>query len=153
MPKKFLFIGIALITVAVFVLIALGIWLGSFIGGSSGTGPSPYSAVLLSSGDVYFGKLSWFPSPRLSKVWVMQKQIDQNNQQQLSVVQFEKSFWGPLDELYLNWKEVLWWARLRGDSQLVKAIENPSAIEQQQLAPPSSPDTFRGPSEQPPSPR
>lgn len=136
MPKKLLIIGITLVVVAVLVLIALGIWLGSAIsGGSNKIAVSPYSAVYLSNGDMYFGILSWFPKPHLSKVWILQRQADQNNQSQLSVAEFTKAFWGPVDEIYLNSKQIVWWSRLRSDSQFVRAINNPSLVEQQQLSP------------------
>ncbi|MBI4084969.1 MAG: hypothetical protein HY432_00465 [Candidatus Liptonbacteria bacterium] len=150
MVKKFLIIGIALVVVAVFALIVLGAWLGSVITGSSETGPSPYSAVLLSNGDMYFGKLSWFPRAHISGVWVLQKQADQSGQQQFSIAQLEKAFWGPVGELYLNSKEIVWWGSLRKDSQLVQVMQNPQALQQQNSQ--TSADTFKGPSAQPPSP-
>src|SRR3989344_724053 len=133
MPKKILIIGVTLVVIAVLVLIALGIWLGSVIsGGSNKAVASPYSAVYLSNGDMYFGVLSWVPNPHLSNVWVLQKQTDQNNQQQLGIIKFDKAFWSPVDEIELNSKQIVWWSRLRNDSQLVRAINNPALVEQQQ---------------------
>jgi len=132
-PKKFAIVGILLVVVAVVAMVTLGIWLGSEIsGGSNKAAASPYSGVYLSNGDMYFGVLSWFPKPRLSNVWVVQKQTDQNNQPQFNVAQFTKAFWAPMDEIYLNPKEIVWWSRLRSDSQLAKVMGNPSIAQQQQ---------------------
>ncbi len=151
LPKKFIIITILL--VAVFV--AFGIWLGTYLSQPSQTGPSEYSAVYLSTGDIYYGKLNWFPWPRLTNVWILQRNIGQNNQVQLGLGQFTNAFWGPMDEVYLNPKQIVFWARLRSDSQVVKAIQNPSALQQPQVpaTPPSATSTFRGPSTPPPTSR
>ncbi len=132
-PKKFAVIGILLVVVAVFIMVAIGVWLGSIIGGGSNkVTASPYSAVYLSNGDMYFGVLSWFPKPRLTNVWLIQRTVDKDNQQQVGVAQFNKAFWGPMDELSLNSKEIVWWVRLRSDSQLAQAMKNPPVDQQQQ---------------------
>ncbi len=135
-PKKFALTGILLIVVAVFIIIGIGIWLGSAIsGGSSKVTASQYSAVYLSNGDMYFGSLSWFPKPRLSNVWLIQRTVDKDNQQQVGVAQFNKAFWAPMDEINLNPKEIVWWTRLQSNSELVKAMDNPSLLQQQQAQP------------------
>ncbi|MDO8664133.1 MAG: hypothetical protein Q7K44_01065 [Candidatus Liptonbacteria bacterium] len=136
-PKKFVVAGILLVVVAVVIMISVGVWLGSAISGGSSSKAvaSPYSAVYLSNGDMYFGVLSWFPKPRLSNVWLLQRQVDKDNQPQISVGQFTKAFWAPMDELSLNPKEIIWWVRLRSDSQLAKAMNNPPADQQQQQPP------------------
>ncbi len=132
-PKKFVVAGISLVVVAVVIMISVGVWLGSVIGGGSNkVVASPYSAVYLSNGDMYFGVLSWFPRPRLSNVWLLQRQVDKDNQPQISVGQFTKAFWAPMDELSLNPKEIVWWVRLRNDSQLAQAMKNPPVDQQQQ---------------------
>ncbi len=133
--KKSVVIGISLIVVvAIVAMIGVGIWLGSTISGSSASKAvaSPYSVVYLSNGDMYFGALSWFPKPHLSNVWLLQRTVDKDNQPQVSVAQFNKAFWAPMDELNLNPREIVWWSRLRTDSQLVKAMDNPPTAQQQQ---------------------
>ncbi len=134
--KKFAVIGILLILVAIVAMIGIGVWLGSNIGGSSASkvGASPYSAVYLANGDMYFGLLSWFPKPHLSNVWLIQRTVDKNNQQQVGVAQFTKAFWAPMDEISLNPSQIVWWTRLQNSSQLVQAMENPSLLQQQQQA-------------------
>ena len=146
--------GIVLVLVAVITVAFLGAWLGSFLtGGGFVKNASAYSAVYLSNGDMYFGVLSWFPKPHLSKVWLLQRQLDQNNQPQTNVAEFSKAFWAPVDDLYLNSKQIIWWSRLRSDSALAGAMNNPSLLmqTQQQTQQPVPTDTFKGPSTQPPS--
>lgn len=149
--KRFLIISVLIFL----ILIGLGIWIGSNLSQPNPSGPSEYSAVYLSTGDIYYGILSWFPWPHLKNVWLLQRSVDQNNQPQLSIAPFSRAFWGPVDEVYLNPKQVIFWTRLRNDSQVLKAIQNPSALQQQPQAqqPASSAaptSTFRGPSTQPP---
>lgn len=160
MSKKIVTIGVTLVVVAVLVLVALGIWLGSLIMGgdkSDAAAPSQYSVVSLATGEMYFGKLSWFPSPHLSKVWTLQRQVDKDNQTQMSLAEYGKAFWGPVDDLSINPKEIVWWSRLRNDSQIAKAIDNPSLLQQQQQQAPASGNgasgssNFRGPSTPPPA--
>lgn len=154
MPSKKFLIITALI---VLLFIGLGIWVGSYLSSqqSNPSGPSEYSAVYLSTGDIYYGVLSWFPLPHLKNVWLLQRSVDQNNQQQLGIAPFNRAFWGPVDEIYLNPKQVIFWTRLRNDSQVLKAIQNPSALQQQPqaqqpVASPAPANTFRGPSAPPP---
>lgn len=129
------------LVLAVVVIIALGLWLGfKFIGPKDPAGPSEYSAVYLSTGDIYFGKLSWFPWPHMKNVWFMQRGVDQQNQTQLGLAPLKNAFWGPVDEIYLNSKQVIFWTSLRNDSQVAQALANPSAVslsQQQQPSPPS----------------
>lgn len=126
--KKFLITALAVIVLA---FIGLGVWIGSNLRQPDPAGPSEYSAVYLSTGDIYYGILSWFPSPRLKNVWFLQKSVDQNNQPQLGIAPFNRAFWGPVDEVYLNPKQIIFWTRLRNDSQVLKAIQNPDALQPQ----------------------
>ena len=123
----------ALIVLLGLVLMGLGVWLGSLAFGSGSanpSGPSPYSAVYLSTGDIYYGKLSWFPSPHLTDVWLLQRQQDAQGQAQVAVEPFNSSFWGPVDEIDLNPRQIVFWTRLRNDSKLAQALSNPSLLEQ-----------------------
>lgn len=129
MSKKLLVSLIALIV----VLIGIGIWLGMMAMGSkdAASAPSAYSVVEMMNGSVYFGKLSWYPSAKLSNAWVLQRGVDEKNQAQVGVVPIDRAFWNPVNELHLNPDQVVSWSRLRSDSQLVKALENPQAYQQQ----------------------
>jgi hypothetical protein len=106
---------------------ATWIWM-DVLAAQNPNGPSPYSAVYLTSGDVYFGKLSWFPSPHMTDVWYLNRTAGPNGQAQISVAPFKGAFWGPMDEINFNPKQILYWTRLSNASQLVKGLENPSSL-------------------------
>ncbi|MBM3257451.1 MAG: hypothetical protein FJY98_03985 [Candidatus Liptonbacteria bacterium] len=125
MTRRFkIFLG-----VLVLVLVLLGVWAGSLL--SAKKDASGYTAVFLVTGDVYFGKLSWFPWPKLTHAWFLQRSVGQDNQPQLGLAPFTSVFWGPAGDVYLNPKQILFWAPIKSDSQVAKAIDNPSSIQQQ----------------------
>jgi hypothetical protein len=123
---------IIVIVVAAVVLIGLGIWAGVALvsAGQNPAGPSPYSAVYLTTGDIYFGRLSWFPMPHLTDAWVLQRTQNAQGQTQVGVAPFVSSFWGPVDEIDLSPQQIVFWTRLRNDSQLAQALANPSSVQQ-----------------------
>ena len=94
-------------------------------------GPSPYSAVYLTSGDIYFGKLSWFPEPHMTDVWYLDRSVDSSGQTQVSIAPFQGAFWGPMDEVTLNPQQILFWTSISKSSQLVADLNNPSLLQQQ----------------------
>ena len=127
-----------IVVVVVLVVIGLGIWLGVWISGAIGGGAasnpdaaSPYSAVYLTTGDVYFGKLSWFPSPHMTDVWFLQHSTAADGQTQFGVAPFTSLFWTPVDAISFNEKQIVFTTRLKNGSQLVQAIENPQSVQQQ----------------------
>ena len=130
MNKKLIIVALVVV-----VIVALGVWLAVSLT-ASGSGSSEYSAVYLTSGDIYFGKLTWFPHPRLTSVWLLQRTVGEQNQPQLGVAPFTSAFWGPIDEIRLNPKEVIFWTRLRLDSELARAFRNPASV---QPPPPQTP--------------
>lgn len=138
--KLILMFGVLLVAI-----LGVGVWLGVSMNGQSAAGASAYSQVVMSNGDVYFGKLSWFPTPKLTDVWVLQRSMDGQNQPQLGVSQFSKALSGPVGDLYLNQASIISWAPLRNDSQFVQAFINPSAVQQA-----SQPTQPQGPSALPP---
>lgn len=127
---KVIFFGIIIVAV-----IALAVWAGILIAGMqpgvNPDAPSPYSAVYLSTGDIYFGKLSWFPSPHMTNVWFIQRNTDQSGQTQVSFVPMKSVFYGPMDEINFNAQDIVFSTRLKNSSQIVRAMENPSAVGQQ----------------------
>src|SRR3989344_8642132 len=98
--KKYLII----FAVIVIVIVIAAIWFVlKFFVAPDPAGPSPYSAVYLATGDIYYGKLSWFPRPKLREVWFLQRGVDpQSGQAQFGLNRFATAFWGPVDEMYLN---------------------------------------------------
>lgn len=98
-----------------------------------------YWAVYLDTGDVYFGKLNRFPKSSLTDVYFLQRNPD-DQQNPLSLTKFNQAFWGPEDKIYLNKKNIIWKAKLKGDSQIVQFIKNPQANQnEQQAQPPAQP--------------
>ena len=140
-----------LIAVLVVVLVGVGVWLGQNLNKPSGDSASKYSVVAMANGEIFFGKLSWFPKLHLTNAWVLQQTRDENDQAQLGVVPLSSALWKPVSEIYLNPEQVVSWAKLSKDSQMVQAFENPTSLGQQGAGqPPVSTSTFQGPSANPP---
>jgi len=141
----------SIIVIVVFVAIGAGVWM-AIENANNPNGPSPYSAVYLTSGDVYFGKLSWFPQPHLTDVWYLQRATGADGQTQVSVQPLKNVFWGPVNDITLNTSQILFTARLSNASQLVNNFENPPSSEQPSAsASPTSSTVFNGPSSVPPT--
>jgi hypothetical protein len=116
--NKTLLIVVIVLLLALIVVIAWQFFWGT---------PS-YYAVYLRTGEVYFGKLSRFPSFSLSSVYLLQVN-SQNQQNPVNIQKFSSVFWGPEDFIKLNREEVVWYTKLRSDSQLVRLIEtNPDLL-------------------------
>jgi hypothetical protein len=111
---------IAFFVVILIIFIIVTVWLVLKLNNNSAQ--SEYSAVYLSNGEIYFGKLSWFPSPHLSDVFFIQRVADEENPS-LSLQPFNSVIWGPENEINLNSKEIIFWTNLRPDSQVVQIIE------------------------------
>ncbi len=128
--------NVAVVIAVVVALVALGASAGFFIGDTLFTrDASPYSAVYLVTGDIYFGKLSWFPHPHLTSVWLLQRGVNGQNQPQFAVVPLKSVVWGPGDRMDLNERQIVFWTRLAGNSPVVKAIENPQVLQGTQPIP------------------
>lgn len=157
MSKKIVIGVLAVFVVLVAAGVWAGLWLVSLSRPANPAGPSPYTAVYMTTGDVYFGKFSSFPKPRMTDVWFLQRSAGQDNQPQYGIVPFGNAFWGPVNEVNLNANQILFWASLRNDSQVVKVLQNPSSAQQNGLIPTAAGvqapqgGGFKGPSEQPPS--
>jgi hypothetical protein len=141
--NKIIFFGILIV-----VVIVLAVWVGILIAGmQSGSNPdsaSPYSAVYLSTGDIYFGKLSWFPSPHMTDVWLITRSQDQSGQAQTSLIPFKSVLWGPMDEISFNSQDIVFSTRLKNGSQIVSAMENPSSATSGQNGTAGTPTTNNG---------
>ncbi|MCL5006905.1 MAG: hypothetical protein M1153_02065 [Patescibacteria group bacterium] len=93
-------------------------------------GKTTYYAVYLSSGDIYFGQLSFFPSLTMTNAYLLQVN-SQNQQNPYSLSSFSNAFWKPAGRIDLNRSRVLWIAPLASDSPVAQAIVNPQAFQQQ----------------------
>lgn len=98
----------------------------------TGNNSDTYSAVFLSNGQVYFGKIKENNSKEiiLDNVFYLQS----NNQSavsgqsiqgsQFTLVKLGNELHGPTDELFINKQNVLFYEYLRSDSQVVQSIKN-----------------------------
>ena len=122
---------IIIVIVVALVFIGAGVWIGLRLGnnssGGNGTALSPYSAVYLSTGDVYFGKLSWFPSPHLEDAWYLDRTTDASGNTVVNVYPFNKVIWGPSDTIYFNSQQIILWTPLAANSGVVQVLDNPAA--------------------------
>ena len=119
-------------------MLGVGILLGMNWGGSEGSDSSPYSAVYLETGDIYFGKLKWFPSPHMERVTYYQNAVDEQNRPAPGVAAFTGAFWKPIDKIYFNRKHIVFWTRLSKESQVAKAFDNPDLFSQPPQIPASN---------------
>lgn len=107
----------------VFFVVALIIILVAIIYWRQNKIEKPYYAVYLENGDIYFGKLSFFPYLSLKDVYFLQKNPS-DSQNPFSVLKFENAFWGPENKIYINKEKIIWKTRLRDDSQVLNIIKS-----------------------------
>lgn len=119
--------------IVVVVLAALGCAARYFWMGGSQIDNSRYQAVFLSNGQVYFGKIHdyYTEHPYLTSVYYIQAQNGQaststaaageTNQQ---LVKLGGEIHGPDDEMILNKQSILFVENLKGDSKVVKLIQD-----------------------------
>ena len=93
---------------------------------------SPYSAVFLANGQVYFGKMVSKNDSEfvLSDVFYLQISGDaattqaQLSQPKFSLIKLGNELHGPTNELYINTSQILFYEKLRNDSKVVESIKN-----------------------------
>lgn len=78
-----------------------------------------YVAVYLETGEIYFGSMRWFPSPRLSNVMFLQ----QTQEQGLQLDSFTNAVWQPQEPLHISRDKIVFWTYLAPTSPVVQAIE------------------------------
>jgi hypothetical protein len=88
----------------------------------------PYMAVYLTTGDIYFGKVSNFPCIKISDAWFLQRSEDGN----LGLQKFSDAVWLPTGEIKISRDQVVFTAKLSKDSPIIQAIEG-KAVPQQQV--------------------
>ena len=126
--SKSLFITI--VVVIVLLLVGAGVWVGVIMingGNSSQSALSPYSAVYLSTGDIYFGTLDWSPSPHMENAWFLQRGTDAKGNPTVGVYPFSQVAWGPSNAVYFNSNQIIFWTRLNSTSSIAQLIANPAA--------------------------
>ncbi len=90
---------------------------------AAGNQNGSYTAVYLENGDVYFGKLSYFPHLTLSDVYTVQLMSDPSSGEGVNfrVVPFVSAIWGP-EKIRLNYDKILFLGKVGEDSQVMQVI-------------------------------
>ena len=85
-----------------------------------------YQVVSLANGEVYYGHLCFFPSPRIVDAWLFQQTSTEKKGEtpQLNLIPFTSLFFNPKNVLYLEKEQIVWWADLEKDSSIVKFIQS-----------------------------
>ncbi len=122
--KKINLILLIIVVVLVLLIAGWGVW--------KITSGSQFSAVYLTTGELYFGKLVHFPNYGLKQVYTLQVNT-QDQENPLSIQKFGDVFWGPEDFLKINRDRVIWSAGLDSEGQMAQFLEqNPNLLPQQQ---------------------
>lgn len=97
-------------------------------------GASIYSAVFITNGQVYFGKIESKNDSEviLSSVYYLQLSEtgqdgtaqDQLSQPKFSLIKLGNEIHGPTDKLYIKTSQILFYEDLREDSKVVQSIKN-----------------------------
>jgi len=119
--NKILF-GVTLVLLIV-VLILVGLWYQKINSTSS------YSAVYLDTGDVYFGKLSYFPSLTLNHTWYLQRDQSQG----IALMDFSKAAWKPEGKIKINRDRVVWISKISQDSPIISVMLGKESINENEL--------------------
>ena len=98
--------------------VGVGVYVFSFVNANK-----PVTGVLLETGDMYFGRLSYFPRLSLEEVYVVQSVTDPLNPTQTiyQVVPLRFSIWSP-SKINLNYDKIVFMGRVGEDSQVMRAI-------------------------------
>lgn len=116
-----------LIIAGVLVLVCLGLWAWPMTSWAS------YYAVAVETGDIYFGKLSYFPCLHMRDVWYLQQTGDQDNP--YSLVKFTDLRWSPEDKVNLNYEHVVWMVKLDKTGKVATFLKDPAALQPSALTP------------------
>lgn len=134
-----------LLTIIILVIIIGGAWLavrrfdglrGAAVIKDSGENVSDYSAVFLTNGQVYFGKIQGKTATEIDLRDIFYLQVSQQNLQQggnatpapqnpdVSLVKLGNELHGPTDRMSINMEQVLFTESLKSDSKVVTAISD-----------------------------
>jgi hypothetical protein len=111
-----------LMAVALLVIVLAIAYLGPSI---SFNAEKPLTGVLMNTGDLYFGRLSYFPRLALEDVYVVQAVSDPSSPDKplYQVVPLSASVWSP-DKIYLNYDNIVFIGNVGEGSQVMQAINN-----------------------------
>ena len=82
-----------------------------------------YSVVYMTTGEVYVGKISTFPSFTISNGFILQaiKDPTDSTKNTFQLNPFKNTFWGT-EKLHLNSKQIVFYGPIGKDSQIDKAL-------------------------------
>jgi len=113
-------------------IIFLAKYVNNLINGS--TENNAYSAVFLTNGQVYFGKMTKNSDSEivLNNVYYIQLSDGMTkeeaaaaiNQTRFNLIKLGNELHGPTDELFINRSQVVFYEYLRDDSKVVESIKN-----------------------------
>ncbi len=128
------------VLIGIIVIVAVVLWWKGafgFVNGNSGA----FQAVFLTNGQVYFGKLANAKSqyPVLREVYYLQvtqplQPKDQNAQTapNLNLIKLGGELHGPMDEMFINRDQIIFYEDMKTDSQVVTAIRQYQESQQTQ---------------------
>lgn len=118
---KYLVVAAIALTITAFIVASLYIW---------NITPRPYSTVILHNGEVYFGRLSYFPKLKLSDAYILQVVPDPNNPEQAvqQIVPLDLLRWSP-EALVLNRDYVVSISEVSEESEVMQLIRSRSAAQ------------------------
>lgn len=126
-----------LIAAGLAVLLAISVSAWSSLRTKSLVKENQFQAIFLDNGQVYFGKLSSVNSDYIRLVDIYYLQVEQQIQPdqddpdsteedapQISLAKLGNELHGPEDEMFILRDKVVFWENLKGDGQVVQAINN-----------------------------
>ncbi|MDD4930996.1 MAG: hypothetical protein PHG66_02450 [Candidatus Colwellbacteria bacterium] len=108
--KKILIVAVSVIVLAILAI-------GSVV--CIKLSKKPYVAVYLTTGDIYYGRLSLFPKYRLYDAWFLQRSQDGS----LGLQKFADAFWKPIGPINIDDDKVVFWTEIESTSPIAEAIE------------------------------
>jgi hypothetical protein len=110
------------------IIVALSILLASWIGSRSHvvTFDKPYQAVLLSNGQVYYGRLDGYGTdhPVLREVYYIQSGVNPQTHEQTNILMKRGKEWHAPDRMYLNPNQILLVEPVGTDSKVSDLIKD-----------------------------
>lgn len=113
------------IVAGLLVIVAAGLYIAGRVRGQGVKFPTPYQAVLLSNGSVYFGKLEGYggPHPVLSEVYYIVSQTDATTKKVSNIlVKRGKELHQP-DRMYLTPNQILFVEPVGPSSKVANLIQ------------------------------
>ncbi len=109
-----------MLIVLLVILVGVGVYFAGF--GKQNKG---YSVVYLSTGEVYVGKLSTFPTMQLDNGYVLgtAKDVTDPTKSNFQLNPLNEALWAP-KHLYLNKDQVIFYGPIEGASKIGEALKD-----------------------------